>query len=86
MREQRHELLAILAQRVRPHERTLADEIALRRVHDPSHPEVVRRDRAVGLLSDDHVALLCPEDVHRLGPVRDGARRDHGVPDVTSVP
>ena len=49
--EQTDEVLAVLAHDVAAHQRTLADEVALARVHDPAHPEVVGRLRAVGLLA-----------------------------------
>src|SRR4051812_45882000 len=59
----------LLAQRVLvsdPGEGPLADEVGLLLRDGPRHAEVVRGDRSVGVLPDDRVALLGPEDVHGL--------------------
>src|SRR4249919_3231373 len=83
-------MLAVLAYRVAAHERALADEVTLARVHDPTHAEVLGCLGAVGLLPDDHVALLGAQHVHRLGAVwRDTERLARGhdrLPDVAGIP
>ena len=80
--QQSHELLAVVPQHVRPHQRPLADEIVLPAANQPAQPEVMRNNRAVGLLADDDVAFFGTQHVHRLGAI--GCRipgRHQRVPD-----
>ncbi len=63
-------MLAVGARSVLAHERAPAEEVLLVLGDDPVHAEVDRRDRAVGVLADDDVALLGAQHVHRLGAVR----------------
>ena len=67
--EQADELLAALRHHVGAGERALADEVGLGLADRPGEAGVVRRQRAVGVLADDDVALLGAQDVHRLGAV-----------------
>src|SRR6266705_5108753 len=67
----------------------LADEGLLLR-DDPAHSEILRRDRSVGLLSADDVALLGAQHVHRFGAIRRDserlASRHHGFPQRKAIP
>src|SRR6185503_6837498 len=79
--EEADELLAPRPLRVRALVRAAPDEVALVLRDHPAEPEVLGRDRPVGVLADDHVALLRAQHVHRLGSVRRDAVRLPRVPD-----
>ena len=82
MRKQAHELFAVGTGRVLPSQRALTDEVlALLLRDDPVHAQIDRRDGSIGLLTDDHVSLLCPQHVQRLGPVRRDSFGLAGLPD-----
>src|SRR3989442_246844 len=69
--------------------RALANESLFLR-DDPAHPQVLRRDGAVGLLAADDVALLGAEHMHGFGAIgRDSERLaggHHGFPKSQAVP
>src|SRR3546814_3154283 len=62
-------LLPALRHERRPVERTLSDKIGLRLADSPAKPDVIGSDRAVGFLSDDDIALLGAQYVHRFGAI-----------------
>ena len=74
------QLLAIVRQHIGARERPLADEILLRLSDHPVEAEVGERHRAVGLLTDDDIALLGPHHMHRLGAVSAAAVLLHLAP------
>ncbi len=77
--QQADEVLAVGADGVGAGVGALADEVGLLLRHRPAHAQVLRGDRAVGVLTDDRVALLGAQDVHGLGPVRGDAVRGTGL-------
>src|ERR1700722_9425062 len=69
VRQKPDQLFATLHQHIGTRERSLADEILLRLSDRPIEAKVGERHRAVGLLTDDDIALLGPHHMHRLGAV-----------------
>ena len=59
--------VAIMAGRM---QRALSHEVVLGLADRPTEPDVIRRNRAVGFLADDDVALLGAQHVHGFGAVR----------------
>src|SRR3546814_10557730 len=53
IRKEADQLLPVFPCQVGPPKRASPDEVRVVLPHDPSHPEVVRRDRAVGVLAHD---------------------------------
>ena len=51
-------------------QRALADEVRLVLADRPAQARIIGRDRAVGILADDDVALLGAQHVHGFGAVR----------------
>src|SRR5207253_9853247 len=63
-------------------ERALADEVVLVELRQPRHPRRPQVRLRVGVLADDHVLLLEPEDPLRLESERGRALGDEAAPEL----
>ena len=67
--QEAHELLAVGRVHGGAGEGAFADEVGLRLADRPGEADIVRRDRAVGVLADDDEAFLGAQHMHGLGAV-----------------